>query len=455
MKKPHLPGITGTVQQAIDRPFGESLSAGELHSAIDSTIRSFLPTHGHPVHKKQLDLAAKMLTAICHRHMVLVETEAGDETTYTYLTAGVLSKRSRVNDFWNHGYYPAMSYLSTAHMPIVISASSVARQRAIARDYIPELSRILMEHGVIRTPLTSVIRKGKEQYVCERKLRAYIPRAENRQQLLRLLTPATPIDLFEIHGLTPHTRQKICVSGRCPSVCPHLHNCRYWQWMNHALSPSFDIQVCNHHYLLTDALRRTNGQHPLIPNYQLLIVDDARTLPQVARQIYRATLSDLAISGLAHHICDMNFQHKDIQAIAHETAKKLSGQSGRLFRRLDASRPVVTMNADTVRHLHNIHHIASRLTELLLSAAIPGKGGGLRASILWDLKHIQENALRLVEHKGQIYWLEKRNHRLSMTTPEILLCGVPENVDTCLHRDLWHKGFPVILIPGHATGRAK
>lgn len=42
-------------------------------------------------------------------------------------------------------------------MPVVVSTSSITLQKAIVTDYIPELSRILIDHGVIKEPLTAVI----------------------------------------------------------------------------------------------------------------------------------------------------------------------------------------------------------------------------------------------------------------------------------------------------------
>ena len=55
-------------------------------------------------------------------------------------------------------------------LPIVISTSGVALQDAILTEYLPDLSAILLTEGIIRDPITAVVRKGKERFVCDARL---------------------------------------------------------------------------------------------------------------------------------------------------------------------------------------------------------------------------------------------------------------------------------------------
>ena len=104
-------------------------------------------------------------------------------------------------------FHTGSPYVDMAHMPIVIATSSIALQKAIVTEAIPKLSHMLMEHGIIKQPLTAVIRKGREHYVCEKKLRTHIPFERDfdvREILESLLRPSAPIDLAEVDGLTPY-----------------------------------------------------------------------------------------------------------------------------------------------------------------------------------------------------------------------------------------------------------
>ncbi|MBY6273300.1 MAG: hypothetical protein CW346_13955 [Bacillaceae bacterium] len=48
--------------------------------------------------------------------------------------------------------YPGRAYI--AEMPMVVATSSIALQKAIVKDYIPEISRALTQRGIITKPLT-------------------------------------------------------------------------------------------------------------------------------------------------------------------------------------------------------------------------------------------------------------------------------------------------------------
>ncbi len=100
-------------------------------------------------------------------------------------------------------------------------------QKALMTE-IPNLSKILMENGITKLPITAVVRKGREHYVCERNLRAHLQferDSRTRQTLEALLDPRAEIDLAEIVGLTAYAQRKIAVPSRCGKDCPHRKAC--------------------------------------------------------------------------------------------------------------------------------------------------------------------------------------------------------------------------------------
>ena len=269
-----------------------------------------------------------------------------------------------------------MQYADMPKMPIVVSTSSIALQKAIITEYIPELSRILLETGVIKTPLTAVLRKGKENYLCERNLRAYLTFEGNspqRRVLERLLPPSNTIDLSEF-DITPHVKRNISVSGRCSVACPYHRKCEYIKFREQAQSLDIDIQVCNHNYLLADTLHRANGKEPLIPNYQALIIDEAHKFLQAARTMYGVELSNSSAPDILATVDKLIFKREGYQKKARKAAKKLYDESARLFQSLaekaandgdedkdDTNRLPADIDLDNARHLRNIRDIADRL----------------------------------------------------------------------------------------------
>jgi len=84
--------------------------------------------------------------------------------------------------------------------------------------------------------------------------------------------------------------------------CKHLGRCRYADYIEYANDPRVDFQITNHNYFLADTLHRATGRHPLLPNYQLVVIDEAHKFLQAARQMYGVELTDKEIPVLTQEI---------------------------------------------------------------------------------------------------------------------------------------------------------
>ena len=463
VEKIRLSPVAGAGAMEVDRTFGESLKLGKLREIQDAIFRDILPQHGYGVREQQIELANHILDTIVGRRLTLAEAEVGAGKTLAYLVAAILIKRGRANDFWNMGFYPTMNYVDMAHMPVVISTSSIALQKAILQDYIPELSNILMAHGIIRKPLTAVIRKGKEHYVCEHKLRAHIPFEYHKKmehRLKQMLEPSAPIDLAEIDGLTPYIRRRICVPDRCPPNCPQRSECRYLCFLDEARSSETDIQVCNHNYILADTKRRSEGKNPLIPNYQCLIIDEAHRFLQAARQMYGIELSSQSFQELMEDVNAIQFLSDDLAKPIRGKAQKLSRYGGGLFRLLndavtpddsedEADRRAALMTGDVIGQLRKVQDAAKRLSRLITLERANGDDNGKRQQVLWELEQISNTITALLDHDDLIYWLEDDG-----AAGATKLYGVPSDLDERLFKDLWFKGIPTILTSGTLSAGA-
>ena len=138
----------GKSRLCVDKKPGESAREFALTETAKHIFKEILPQHGYAVRENQVKLAEHILDITGRRSITLAESEVGTGKTHAYLVAAALAKRGRLNDFWLQGCYPSQSCVGAAHMPVVISTSSIALQKAIDTDYIPELSRILLLHGV-------------------------------------------------------------------------------------------------------------------------------------------------------------------------------------------------------------------------------------------------------------------------------------------------------------------
>ena len=86
-------------------------------------------------------------------------------------------------------------------LPIVISTSSVALQDAILTEYLPDLSAILLDEGIITAPITAVVRKGNVEQTLK-----------STRQIEKILDSGPPLTYFDEHTFTEMVK-KVSVSN--------------------------------------------------------------------------------------------------------------------------------------------------------------------------------------------------------------------------------------------------
>lgn len=443
--------IAGLGQMEVDAGIGRKCDYSKLKNIQDIVFGDIMPEHGYTVRDKQAELAVHILETLNNRIISLSEAEVGTGKTHAYLIAAALAKRGRINDFWLGGKYPDLAYICP--MPVVISTSSIALQNAITRDYIPGISKILLEHGVIKTPLSCVVRKGKEHYVCQRRLQTYLHSTDSRTR--ELLAPLagkdSRIDLDGMDSLTPYTKRKIGVPQRCDLKCPNYTVCRYRQYFKRIGSNEHDFQICNHNYLLADTIKRARGHKPLIPHYQAIIIDEAHKFLDAARQMYGTEFGEREIAQLAKDIDGLTFTQQQKSDDVRKLAVKLSSLNKRLFNRLsrkilkpgdgETERFKTEIDESAEETVKTMVYFADQLAAVLKRKTVLAKYEGQHARILWQLSDIRDRIMDFEFHENLVYWLEApgKDTRLS---------AIPKRLNEILHQDLWSKGIPIVLTSG-------
>ena len=130
----------------------------KAHKEIDHIFQDLFPAHSMGERPEQAALSHRMLDTMLDGNIALCDAGTGIGKTYAYLVAGMV-----------YSLFRAANGLEVR--PIIISTSSIALQNAVCEDYLPFLSRLLLEDGLLTEPLRAVIRKGKRHYVCDERLR--------------------------------------------------------------------------------------------------------------------------------------------------------------------------------------------------------------------------------------------------------------------------------------------
>ena len=265
----------------------------ESHRIAEQIFREILPRHGMAVREEQIALCHEVLDTLYNKEISLCEAGVGIGKTLAYLVACILWQMHRP---------------SQLKMPVAISTSSVALQDAILNEYLPDLSAVLLSEGIITAPITAVVRKGKERFVCDARLAERQAKAISKGQRQKgsLRMAENVLDLDHIPGLSRYDRCRICVPQSCPRDCFLRLDCRYQQYLRDSMKP--DIQICNHNYLLANASHRLEERPLLLRQYQALVVDEAHKLPDAARQMYTETLSAQDMDDLCSLLQQAHFK---------------------------------------------------------------------------------------------------------------------------------------------------
>lgn len=273
---------------------------------MEKIFRVLLPEQGLAVREEQIRLCHEMLDTLLGERIALCDAGVGIGKTYAYLVACVLMRKySMLTGRGN----------PLEQRPVVVSTSSIALQKAIVTEYIPFLSRVLLEQGMIQSPLRAVVRKGKEHFVCDNRLEQRIEAIRHKQknaaQKEALLSLRKYYDMDTVKDLSGFDRRLVCVPKFCPRECPGRQTCRYQRYLEESKKQDVFLQICNHNYLLADAFHRREEYKPLLADYRALVVDEAHKLPEAARQMFGKNLCMDDIREIAYYL---EREHQNVEA---------------------------------------------------------------------------------------------------------------------------------------------
>lgn len=380
------------------------------HILIDHIFHDLFPAQGMAERAEQVSLSHRMLDAMLGGSIALCDAGTGIGKTYAYLAAGTAYSRFRAAS----GLEPK---------PILVSTSSIALQTAMLGEYLPLLSSLLLEDGMIETPLRAVIRKGKSHYVCEERLERRLGqldlRKKNRKAGVALLSLREKLETGEAAYLSGYDRERVCVPRFCD--CGR-ETCRYRAFLEDCESGRYLFQICNHNLLLADAIHRGSGHRPILPDPCVLIVDEAHKLPETARQMFGVTLTAEDIRALTHGLRGERF------LLAAET---LDGSAAPLLRKLarpPEGKPFSHYTRSLAAPERSLTVIRRQLHSLLTPATRRRLGSVSSAVSLFHQGH-----------PDMVFYTEEDNHGGTM------LCATISDITAQLRQTLWRQERPAIL----------
>lgn len=406
----------------------------------ESMIRFIFETvfryYGFTIRNEQIDLSIHMYHSMLDKKISLSDVPVGLGKTHAYLVAAIVQR-----------YFPKNHDAST--QPIIITTSSIELQKAIVKDYLPEISKMLMTFGIIKKPVTTVIRKGKDNYLCDLRLKSYIknvdPRKKRLDELiaLRKVEELKEIDLDEIKGISGYDRKRICVNYNTCQVCLLKNGCRYQQFMKNVKNPDIQIQVCNHNYYLADVIRRRKGLSALLPDHKVVVMDEAHKLMDAARQMYGSSISQREIYTLAKNAMPKRSATKEQRELSHLGEELIKYQTW-MFDELVNNIP---KNID-YDETEKFETVLTSMGKVYLSRMIANIEAIIIKLNSEDKKYLAElrrclKDLKVFQDWGIIYWLEK-----PFLKGQSIFASIPIALSKEIGFDLWRAEDAKILTSG-------
>ncbi|HUS46689.1 MAG TPA: helicase C-terminal domain-containing protein [Phycisphaerae bacterium] len=235
---------------------------------------------------EQLEMARATASAFADREHLLVEAGTGVGKSFAYLA-------------------PAIIHASQHQQRVVVSTYTIALQEQLISKDIPFLQQIL--------PLkfSAVLAKGRNNYLCFRRLELALRNSQKlftegqAGQLEDLAKWAMETETGSLQDiefrLDPGVWEKVrAESGLCRgSKCEHYARCHFRAARKRIQAAG--IIVANHAFFFSD-LALKSVQAGLLGEYDLLVLDEAHTVEQVAGDHFGRNVSSASVQHLLREL---------------------------------------------------------------------------------------------------------------------------------------------------------
>jgi len=248
--------------------------------SADGHLAQHLPGFSH--RETQETMAVQIWEAARENRHLIVEAGTGIGKTFAYLVPLLLAGRRAV----------------------ISTGTKTLQDQLFARD-LPALG------AAIGRPVSVALLKGRANYLCWHRLvlaqQGEIANPSWLRELAEIARWAQTSsngdltehhDSTEIHGLKSWISSTVdnCLGARCERI----DECFVVKARREAQAA--DIVVVNHHLLLADLALKDSGFGELLPGTDIVVVDEAHLLPDIAQQFFGISLGTGELTGLTRDL---------------------------------------------------------------------------------------------------------------------------------------------------------
>ena len=402
---------------------------------IDVIFREILPRCGYSAREEQISLCKEMYKGLNEKKVSLCEAEVGTGKTFAYLVASFLA-----NQRWSTQY--------GIHFPVTVTTSSLELQHALLKKDIPALSSALLRFGILKKPLTAVLRKGKEHYFCRFRYEDY--KKQITQFPLKFAGVIHLTDAFDVSkegvdldgaNLPLSIKSRICVKGSCYK-CKYESDCLYKAFLHLiARNYHFDFQITNHNLYQTYMKQQAKNKSALLSPSQYIIVDEAHKFRETAQSIFGTAFSENDVPKYLNYAKNLYTAKTNLgqyKRFLQDTARL----NQTLFEKMKAVYPLNPDEDETSRMIKLCGEDISLISRLIHSIEnIERRKRTRTGSVEIRAKSLIEALQMLLNGKNNI-WIETNGNEV------LSLCSAPKKISDVLSRTVWKNDVSHVLTSG-------
>jgi ATP-dependent DNA helicase DinG len=403
-----------------------------MPTELSSRVAAFFARDGylsrwHPSFEyraDQLRMARAVEAAIQNRKHLVVEAGTGTGKTLAYLVPALLSGKR-----------------------VVISTGTKNLQEQLFFKDLP----LLQQHW--GRPLRVSIMKGRGNYLCKSKFHDAqkaaildgLHEVHEFEQIQRWEPITISGDRAELATIAEDSRlwpKLDARSDRCSGQrCVHFEDCFVTHM--HRVAHESDVIIVNHHLLFADLAVKDTEYGAVIPEYAVLILDEAHEIEDVAGQYFGMSVTNLQVQELTRDLRLMLRAAKRLDERLEEVADWVDEAAHVFFAQFEGPEGRIAAAVPRQVALRNETHYRQLLTALSLfgntlklhAEAVADFGPLFRraGSISSDLQTWMEDPA-----DSSVHWLERRSRMIALQS-------CPIDVSSILQEKLFDTIDTVVL----------
>ena len=394
---------------------------------------------------QQLEMAAAVEQAIADGTHLVVEAGTGTGKSFAYLVPAILAATAKQGD-------------GGPKRRVIISTHTISLQEQLISRDIPFLN------SVLPVEFSAVLVKGRSNYISLRRMKGAVDRAHNLF--------ARPEEVEQLQGVIQWSRKTGDGSlsdlpfrpasglwdevqsehGNClGKKCPTYNECFYYRARRRVWNA--DILVVNHALFFSDLALRREGVS-VLPDYDVVVLDEAHTIEQVAGDHLGLTVSSGQIDYLLGRLyndrqqkgllmrpdggeaqraaSDARFEARELFDELREWQRERGLQNGRVRKAPEIRNRLSPLLKSLAVHISGIAERIDAEEERVEFVSAADRCKALGDSLNTWLQQSQE---------GCVYWTEVSGPQQQRMK---LVCA-PVDVGPVLRNELFNKVSTVIL----------